>query len=87
VDATSGGQGVSADISYQGSDYQANNSCTVTFMYARQPVPQNPPIGPGRIWAHLSCPQMGDPAGVRNVKLMDMSLVPEVCDRRGRLHF
>lgn len=35
VDATSGGQGVSADIAYQGSEYQANSSCTVTFMYQK----------------------------------------------------
>ena len=78
VDATAGGQGLSAAIHYVES-YSGSN-CTVTFMYGGQAVPVSPPIAPGRIWAHLSCPQMGDPDGVRHVVLMDMTLVPEVCD-------
>jgi hypothetical protein len=80
VDAMSGGQGVSGDITYQGSEYQANNNCTVTYMYAGAPVPQHPPIAPRRIWAHMSCPQMRDPNGVSHVVLANMSIVPEVCD-------
>jgi hypothetical protein len=80
VDGTSGGQGVSADISYSGTEYQAHGNCSVTFTYLSMPVPENPPIAPGRIWAHLSCPQMGDPSGVRRVILVDMSQVPEICD-------
>jgi hypothetical protein len=80
VDPNAGGQGLSGDITYQGSEYQATNSCTVTFTYSGAPVPESPPIARGRIWAHLSCPQMGDPNMVRHVTLMDMSLVPEVCD-------
>jgi hypothetical protein len=80
VDGTAGGQGVSADIAYAGSDYSANGNCSVAYMYASMPVPQNPPIAPGRIWAHLSCPQMGDPSGVRQVGLMDGMQVPEICD-------
>jgi hypothetical protein len=81
VDGMSGGQGLSGDITYVGSEYQANNNCTVTYMYAGSPVPQRPPIAPGRIWAHLSCPQMGDPNRIRNVTLMNSTTpVPEVCD-------
>jgi hypothetical protein len=79
VDATAGGKGLSADIGYQSTHYSGND-CTVTFMYGGMDVPQHPPVASGRIWAHLSCPQMGDPDGVRHVVLMDMSLVPEVCD-------
>jgi hypothetical protein len=79
VDPTSGGQGLSADIGYQGSHY-AGSSCAVTFTYGGEPVPQHPEIAPGRIWGHLSCPQMSDPNGIRQVVLMDMSQVPETCD-------
>ena len=80
VDGNSGGTGVSADITYEGSDYQANANCTVKYTYGSDSVPENPPVAHGRIWAHLSCPQMGDPSGVRQVILMDMSQVPEICD-------
>jgi hypothetical protein len=80
VDANSGGQGLSADINYEGSDYASNGGCSVVYTFMGQPVPEQPRVAPGRIWAHLSCPQMGDPTGVRHKMLMDGSLVPDTCD-------
>jgi hypothetical protein len=79
VDASSGGKGLTGEITFSGQDYQSNN-CNVTYAYMGQAVPVHPPIAPGRIWAHVSCPQMGDPTGVRHKTLMDGSQVPDSCD-------
>jgi hypothetical protein len=32
------------------------NDCTMTFTYEGAPVPATPPVAPGRIWGHVSCP-------------------------------
>jgi hypothetical protein len=42
----------------------SSNSCTVTAMFDRAPVPQTPSIAAGRIWGHVSCPSMGPDNGV-----------------------
>jgi hypothetical protein len=80
VDGKSGGTMLSGDIAYEGNDYTASGNCSAAFTYGGDPVPQNPPIASGRVWAHLSCPQMVDPQGLRHIILMDGTQVPEVCD-------
>jgi hypothetical protein len=33
-------------------------NCTLTFTYEGNPVPDSPAIAAGRIWGHVSCPQV-----------------------------
>jgi hypothetical protein len=33
-----------------------SQTCTITFMYDGAGIPVSPPIAPGRIWGHISCP-------------------------------
>jgi spore coat protein U-like protein len=82
VDGASGGQNIHASLtspSSGGTFSQDNNMCTIAFTYGGAPVPQTPPIAPGRIWAHLSCPAMKNGSG-QFVHLMDGTTVPETCD-------
>jgi hypothetical protein len=37
-----------------------DSDCTITFTYDGAPVPDSPPIAPGRIWGHISCPNASD---------------------------
>lgn len=43
----------------QGGSYR-QDTCSITFTYNGEPVPDNPPIAAGRIWGHLSCPTAQD---------------------------
>jgi hypothetical protein len=55
-----------------------SDSCTIAFTYDGAPVPLNPPIAPGRIWGHLSCPnaQRGD----ISIMSPDGGVTPATCD-------
>jgi hypothetical protein len=52
--------------------------CTIAFAYDGAPVPANPPIASGRIWAHLSCPDAQNSAIV--IMMQDGSTTNETCD-------
>ena len=53
---TSGASGVTATFVLAGATY-ASSSCTLAFTYQGFPVMVSPAIAPGRIWAHVSCPE------------------------------
>jgi hypothetical protein len=71
---TSGGAGIAASFtSATGTDAgtlgpYTSSSCTLSFTYMGQPVPDSPPIAAGRIWGHVDCPGAidtgQDPLGV-----------------------
>jgi hypothetical protein len=53
----SGAQNLDVSITAAASGISYNSTaCTLTYTYGGQPVPVSPPIDPGRIWAHISCP-------------------------------
>lgn len=45
-------------------DWQGHN-CTLSFTYLGAPVPESPPVAPGRIWGHVECPMVTSGQGVR----------------------
>lgn len=53
--------------------------CSIAPTYAGNPVPTNPPVSSGRIWAHLSCPKLVN-MSMTQVKLMDGTYWPETCE-------
>jgi hypothetical protein len=77
VDATTGGQNITAEIDTSGSQFKESD-CTIGFTYMSGSVPQTPAVARGRIWAHLSCAKMVDASGTYRM-LMDGSLVPTTC--------
>jgi hypothetical protein len=77
VDAKSGGQAISVNLTAQSSSY-AETDCTISFLFAGGAVPDPAPISQGRIWAHTSCPKMANQDG-HVVKLMDGTSPGEVC--------
>jgi len=57
--ASDGAQAVVAAFGGQANDdfaWYASHPCGLTFTYLGKPVPDYPPIVPGRIWGHVSCP-------------------------------
>jgi hypothetical protein len=78
--ASSGATGISATFSKSvGGSAQSFSAtdCTLTYMYQLAPVPNPMPVAPGRIWAHVSCP---DAQTMVDVLLPDGGRVPEQCD-------
>jgi hypothetical protein len=78
VSPSSGGTAITADLASADGEF-TESDCTVLFTYEGQPVPATPPVAPGRIWAHLSCPRMVNQTGVL-VQRTDGTFVPETCD-------
>jgi hypothetical protein len=79
VDGSSGGQNIHAVLTSPNSGGTfSQDTCTIAFTYGGGPVPQTPPIAPGRIWAHLSCPTMVNMSG-QFVHLMDGTTPQETC--------
>jgi hypothetical protein len=85
VDPKSGGQNLTATFvgSINGSangDY-SSMACTVTYTYMNGVVPLNePPVAPGRVWAHISCLDAQRP------DVMNMGM-PLTCDAEGDFVF
>lgn len=52
--------GISAALTRKGETYSGNGNCTVTLT-----TEVNPPIGGGRVWAHLSCLDAAAPSQQR----------------------
>jgi hypothetical protein len=73
---TAGGSNITADFTSNGASY-SENDCTIGFTYQGSVVPSKPPIAGGRIWGHLKCPSMTNPA---QPKLVNGMQVPETCD-------
>jgi hypothetical protein len=74
----SGGQ-VAASFTSQMRTYQQRD-CMLTYQYGNPPgpIPIQPPIAGGRIWAHLFCPMMTDTSGGMQL-LADGGFSPVVC--------
>jgi hypothetical protein len=76
---SSGATGIGATFSQNvggaSQTYSANN-CTLMYTYQTKPVPNPMPVAPGRIWAHVSCPDAEAASGV----LVDGATVPFQCD-------
>ncbi len=77
VTASNGGSNINASFTSNGLSY-SETDCTIAFTYNGAPVPTKPPIAGGRIWAHLKCPSMANPA--HQQRLADGSQVSETCD-------
>jgi hypothetical protein len=56
VTLASGASGVTG--TFQSGKYgrYTSDHCTIAYTFNNAPVPVSPPIAPGRIWGHLSCP-------------------------------
>jgi hypothetical protein len=77
VTASDGGSNINASFTSNGLSH-SETDCTIAFMYNGAPVGTKPPIAGGRIWAHLKCPSMANPA--HQQRLADGSQVSETCD-------
>jgi len=62
VDATAGGQDLSVSITTEGVTW-TSQACALRYVYEGGAVPASPPIAPGRVWAHVSCPTMAPDNG------------------------
>jgi hypothetical protein len=56
VDPMAGGKGITGTFQSAQLGRYASSDCTIAFAYNGGPVPETPPIAPGRIWGHMSCP-------------------------------
>jgi hypothetical protein len=77
---SSGAMGISATFSRAvGGAAQAfsANDCTLTYTYQTKPISNPTPVAPGRIWAHVSCP---DAQSMSDVLLPDGGTAPQQCD-------
>jgi hypothetical protein len=76
---SSGAMGISATftkiVGSSGQTFFAND-CTFTYTYEMEPISTPTRVAPGRIWAHVSCP---DAQGMTDF-LVDGGRVPEQCD-------
>jgi hypothetical protein len=54
---TAGGAGIYATWQDPFGTYSDSN-CTIAFTYGGQPLVVGPPVAPGRIWGHISCPSV-----------------------------
>ena len=77
VSVATGGMNVRGSLTSSGDAF-VENDCTIAFTYRGGRVPAAPPIAPGRIWGHLSCPNMVNPSVAK--RLMDGTQVSETCD-------
>lgn len=79
VDSTSHGTNIAAQLSSDtAADSFSASNCTLTPTYLNGTIPTSPPIAPGRIWSHLSCPQMPSTSG--KSKVINGAAVTETCD-------
>jgi hypothetical protein len=79
VDPVAGGKGITATFESGRLGRYASSDCTITFTYDGGQVPQNPPIAPGRIWGHLSCPNARRTDGV-GIMTPDGDVTYVTCD-------
>jgi hypothetical protein len=58
VSATTGGTNLVSDVSNTIAGDYHSTACTISFDTSKGAgaLPSGPPVAPGRIWAHLSCP-------------------------------
>jgi hypothetical protein len=78
IDPSAGGTGVIGTFESGAHDTWRSNNCTLTFAYNNGKVPVSPPIAAGRIWAHVSCPNVS--ASDLNFQAPDGGTVPSSCD-------
>ncbi len=76
VSATTGGANLTSDVSNTNSGDFHSTACTITFDTSKGAgaLPDGPPVAPGRIWAHLSCP------ADTNMSVTTASGGPGICD-------
>jgi|HubBroStandDraft_1064217.scaffolds.fasta_scaffold11460_6 hypothetical protein len=75
VSASTGGTNLTSDVSNTIAGDYHSTACTISFTTPGAGAsPQGPPVAPGRIWAHLSCP-----AG-QNSNVTTQSGGPSTCD-------
>jgi hypothetical protein len=76
VSASTGGTNLTSDVSNTIAGDYHSTACTITFDTTKGagalPVP--PPVAPGRIWAHLSCP------AAQNANITTQAGMPSICD-------
>jgi hypothetical protein len=58
VTAAKGATNISATFESASKGTFNDPNCTITYTYNGMKVPANPPIGPGQVWGHLSCPNL-----------------------------
>jgi hypothetical protein len=56
VTPTGGGAHITARFESATLDTYLSSDCSITWTYNGAFVPAAPPVAPGRIWGHLSCP-------------------------------
>lgn len=50
-----GGMGITGTFEGMGGLNFTSDNCVLTYVYENGPIPNSPPIAPGRIWGHISC--------------------------------
>ena len=55
---TTGGKNTTGTFQATDKGHFSASDCTISYMYQGGKVPANPPVAPGQIWGHLSCPDM-----------------------------
>jgi hypothetical protein len=78
VASTSTGTNISAQLSGIAGDGFSEDDCTLAATYENGTIPTMPFIAPGRIWSHLSCPNMASTMG--KSKVINGTTVTEACD-------
>lgn len=80
-----GGRNITGVWESQQNGTYRESDCTLSYTYNGSPVPYNPPIAAGRIWAHISCPnaQIG---GVTR-QLADGGTTDVTCDNEADFLF
>jgi hypothetical protein len=80
-----GGPGLSGSFSTSTGSFQDSN-CTLSFSYSGGPVPISPPISPGTIFGHISCPNAQSTSGTMQT-LMDGASITQTCDGEADFYF
>jgi hypothetical protein len=75
---TAGGKGINATFEAAAMGTFSATDCTVTYTYNDGPVPQMPPVAAGKIWGHISCPDLENNSVLRT--LPDGGSAPYTCD-------
>jgi hypothetical protein len=75
VNASTGGTSLTSDVSNTIAGDYHSSTCTVSYSTPSAGAPpQGPPVAPGRIWAHVSCP------ATQNAAITTQSGGPSTCD-------
>ena len=75
VNASTGGTNLTSDVSNTIAGDYHSPTCTISYSTPGAGAsPQGPPVAPGRIWAHVSCP------ATENAGITTQSGGPSICD-------